>query len=386
MGGLSYPGTPSSPKEWSSSLHEVGHVLLAIACDQPIYSVEIARGGGSGFFLSHPDAGERPWSEVCGAVRKIEPPLSWVIDHLAGYYAGGLAQMHFLHDELDLQTSCGADFEDANCLLDTFCVNEDQQAFLRSQALDKATKTISKYSAIAWEIALRLYTWRKLYREQILEAVRDAPGGRELLAGTTRYCARDNVRPGHEGLMQRSASSISDLRHRALHESSHAVAAHALRIPVVDVTARTDKAETRVKFGRHPGALVVLMVGEAIEEVLGFSGGSPGDREIAMGLAHGDQEKVNQALVKARAFVRDHMGEIEKLAVALESRGVLSGAAVSNILAAAPEPRPVMSAERRRQIAVAVATRELADEGFEPTASNITWWVREILNGQAACT
>ncbi len=202
MSGLSYPGTPDRPKEWSSSLHEIGHVLLAIVCDHPVHSVEISRGGGSGFFLSHSDAGTQSWSETCQSLRKINPPLSSIINHLAVYYGAGIAQMDFVHGGLNLRTSCSGDFEDANALLDTFCENQAQRGFLRSQAISKASETIAKYSAIAWTLAMRLYTHRRLDRDQILDAVRDSPGGRALLAGTTRYrreqyryVPRDNARP-----------------------------------------------------------------------------------------------------------------------------------------------------------------------------------------------
>ncbi|HEX9324091.1 MAG TPA: hypothetical protein VF913_18525 [Xanthobacteraceae bacterium] len=48
-------------------------------------------------------------------------------------------------------------------------------------------------------------------------------------------------------------------------------------------------------------------------------------------------------------------------------------------------PRPAMSAERRQEVLKAVAVRELADEGMEATTSNVTWWIKEILeNGQEA--
>ncbi len=140
---VSYPGTPSCPKEWSSALHETGHVLVALACGAPVHSAEIKPGGGRGTFLSHWDAGQQPADNVFEAVCRTNPSVSWVINTVACYYAGGLLQMHFIHDGSDLQTSCSGDFEDANTLLDKFCKNEDQREFIRSEALTQATNVIS---------------------------------------------------------------------------------------------------------------------------------------------------------------------------------------------------------------------------------------------------
>lgn len=350
--------------------HEAGHTIVALYQRESIHCVKINSDGNGGALHHVPGAKrhtDQEYEEMGDRLRELGgPPLPALRRILFGLAGAMMAEIRLVGRSHWL----GRDLNQMVWLLATTSLDEGQCREHIDTALDEAGRIIDDYWLPTQVLAERLFDARYLDEAEIRSAVRSAGNyGRELLGEETppghrgkgltysKPLPRDRQRPGHEGLMQRSASPISDLRHRAVHEASHAVAAHHFRLPIVEVTARMDRAETRVKFGRHPGAnhLVLLMVGEAIEEALGFSGGSPGDREIATELAHGDQEKVDQAFVKARAFVQNHMGEIEKLAAVLESRGGLSGAEISNILAATPEPRPAMTRERQRQ-ALSVTT------------------------------
>jgi hypothetical protein len=163
---------------WGTAVHESAHCVTAIALGRPYYSLEINPGGGGGCFHQHPPSAEPTTPPP--SFRGHPPHDMWVVHSTTIKFAGMFGEMRALAP--DFATGCGSDLRRIHRVLDDICDgNRALKKYLLWRGRDLAGDTVEKHWPIIETLARALQSRRKLIRDEIVEVVRRAPGGYELL-------------------------------------------------------------------------------------------------------------------------------------------------------------------------------------------------------------
>jgi hypothetical protein len=164
---------------YACCIHEAGHAITTIALREPYHSV-IVHGPGSGGFRQYKPVA-KPAAKMC--FRGVIDPFKdfWGLHQAAISLAGLAAELKTQPGPSNFRAGCQTDINNIHELLDDICSTKAQKDFLIWHGNGIAHDLVNKHWLIIETLARELQARRFLDRDQIIAAVRRAPGGYDLL-------------------------------------------------------------------------------------------------------------------------------------------------------------------------------------------------------------